>query len=101
MKRVSKADLKENNEMFKGCTFLEPREWLDNAIVGKCAATGGIIYDYDDIVEAYMERDGIDYHQACMAVDYNTARAIPHLADPKPVIQKQHIAVEEDEEEDE
>ena len=101
MKRVSKADLKENSEMFKGCTFLEPREWLDNAIVGKCAATGGIIYDYDDIVEAYMERDGIDFHQACMAVDYNTARAIPHLADPKPVIHKQHLAVEEEEEEDE
>lgn len=101
MRKVSKADLKENSEMFKGCVFLEPREWLDNAIVGKCAVTGGIIYDYDDLVEAFMVRDGIDFHQASMAVDFNTERAIPYMPEPKPVIHKQHIEAEEEQDEDE
>lgn len=100
MKKVSKADLKENSELFNGCVFLEPREWLDNAIVGKCAATGGIIYDYDDLIEAFMERDGIDFHQACMAVDFNTVRAIPYMPDPKPIIHKEHLEIEEDEEDE-
>ncbi len=101
MRKVSKADLKENTELFKGCVFLEPREWMDNAIIGKCAFTNGIIYDYDDLVEIYMERDGIDFHQASMAVDFNTDREITRLPEPKPVIQKQHLQVEEDEDEDE
>lgn len=101
MKKVSKADLKENTEIFKGCQFLEPREWLDNAIIGKCAVTQGIIYDYDDLVEAFMERDGIDFHQAAMAVDFTTERDIAHMLDPKPVIHRQHLQVEEDEDEDE
>lgn len=86
--------------MFKGCQFLEPREWLDNAIIGKCAVTQGIIYDYDDLVEAFMERDGIDFHQAAMAVDFNTERDIAHMPNPKPIIHRQRLQVEEDEEED-
>ncbi len=100
MKKVSKADLKENTEMFKGCVFLEPREWLDNAIIGKCASTGGIIYDYDDLVEAFMVRDEIDFHQAAMAVDFNTERAIPYMPDPKPVIFKRPLDIEEEEEDE-
>lgn len=99
MRPVSKADLKENSERYKGCVFLEPREWLDHAILGKCASTGGIIYDYDDLVEVFMEKDNIEYHQACMAVDFNTLRAIPYMPDPKPIVDRQKIDLEEDEDE--
>lgn len=101
MRPVSKADLKENAERYKGCTFLEPREWFDHAILGKCIRTGGIIYDYDDLVEVYMEKDGIDYHQACMAVDFNTIRSLSYMPDPKPIVDKSEIATEQEEDEDE
>lgn len=96
MRRVSKADLKENSERYKGCIFLEPREWLDNAIVGKCAATGGIIYDYDTIIEAFMVKDGLTFDQSCQVVDFNTERGIPYMPDPKPIVQKQKLGVEDE-----
>jgi hypothetical protein len=101
MRRVSKADLKENDGKYDGCIFLEPREWLDNAIVGKCASTGGIIYDYDTVVEAFMVKDGLSYDQSVMMVDYNTERALPYMPDPKPILQRNEIAIEEEEDEDE
>lgn len=96
MRRVSKADLKENDELYKGCIFLTPREWMDNAIVGKCINTGGIIYDYDTLIEAYMTKDGITYDQASQVVDFNTERAIPYMPTPRPVIEKEQIDIEEE-----
>ncbi len=95
MRRVSKADLKENSERYAGSPFLEPREWLDNAILGKCVSTGGIIYDYDDIVEAYMVKDGIDYHMASMAVDFTLKKMIDSMPEPKPIIDKNPIEPEQ------
>jgi hypothetical protein len=94
MRRVSKADIKENSELYKGCVFLEPREWLDNAISGKCINTGGIIYDYDTLLEAYMVKDGITYDQASQVVDFNTDRAIPYMPEPRPVVQKEEIDID-------
>lgn len=101
MRRVSKADIKENSELYKGCIFLEPREWMDNAISGKCINTGGIIYDYDTLLEAYMVKDGITYDQASQVVDFNTERAIPYMPEPRPVVQKEEIDIDsEDYDED-
>lgn len=94
MKRVSKADIKENSELYKGCVFLEPREWLDNAITGKCINTGGIIYDYDTLLEAYMVKDGLTYDQASQILDFNTERAIPYMPEPRPVVQKEEIDID-------
>lgn len=96
MRKSSKADLKENSELYKGCIFLTPREWMDNAIIGKCINTGGIIYDYDTLIEAYMTMDGLSYHQAAQVVDFNTERAIPYMPEPKPVIEKQELGTDED-----
>jgi hypothetical protein len=100
MRRVSKSDIKENDELYRGCTFLEPREWLDNAIIGKCLNTGGVIYDYDTLIEAFMTKDGISYDQASQVVDFNTERAIPYMPVPRPVIQKEEIDIEEEFDED-
>lgn len=94
MRRVSKADIKENSELYKGCVFLEPREWLDNAISGKCINTGGIIYDYDTLLEAYMVKDGLTYDQASQILDFNTERAIPYMPEPRPVVQKEEIDID-------
>lgn len=98
MRRVSKADLKENSERYKGCTFLEPREWLDGAIVGRCVSTGGIIYDYDSVIEAYMTKDNITYDQAAQAVDYTIDRVIPKMPHPIPLIEREPLETEFDEE---
>lgn len=98
MKKVSKADIKENDELYKGCTFLEPREWLDNAISGKCLHTGGIIYDYDTLIEAFMTKDGLTYDQASQVVDFNTERGIPYMPVPRPVIEREKLETEWEEE---
>lgn len=87
MRKVSKATLKENDTLYAGCVFLEPREWLDNAILGKCATSGGIIYDADILTEAYMERDNISIEQASMVVSYNATRALHYMPKPHPIIQ--------------
>lgn len=75
---------------------MTPREWMDNAIVGKCINTGGIIYDYDTLIEVYMTKDGITYDQASQVVDFNTERAIPYMPTPRPVIQKEEIDIEDE-----
>lgn len=101
MRRVSKADLKENSDKYEGCVFLEPREWLDQAIQGKCAATGGLIYDYDTVVEVFVAKDNLSYEDAMEMVDYNTERALPYLPDPKPILQRNEIDIEEEEDDEE
>jgi len=96
MRRVSKADIKENDELYKGCTFLEPREWLDNAISGKCINTGGIIYDYDTLIEAFMTKDGLTYDQASQVVDFNTERGIPYMPVPRPVVEREPLGTDDE-----
>jgi hypothetical protein len=97
MRKVSKADQKENTSMYSGCTFLEPREWMDNAIVGKCVATNGIIYDKEIVIECFMAMDNLSYEQAEQVVDFNTFRVIPYLPDPKPIVRTE-LETEWDEE---
>jgi hypothetical protein len=69
---------------------------MDNAITGKCINTGGIIYDYDSLIEVYMTKDGITYDQASQVVDFNTERAIPYMPTPRPVIQKEEIDIDDE-----
>lgn len=95
MKQVSKATIKDNETEYKGCHFLEPRDWLDNAIQGKCINTGGIIYDYDLLLQCYMQRDNISKSQATQIVEWQTSNINKLTVDNKPVIQYK----EEDEEE--
>ena len=95
MKKVSKADLKENAERYKGCTFLEPREWLDGAILGKCVMTGGIIYDYELVIGVFMEKDGLTYDQAESMVVFNMEKSIKSMPDPKPILQDDKLTDED------
>lgn len=95
MRKSSKADLKENSERYKGCTFLEPREWLDGAILGKCVRTGGIIYDYELVIEAIMQKDGLTYDQAEAMVGFNMEKSIDKMPDPKPILQEDKLTDED------
>ena len=95
MRKVSKADIKENSERYKGCTFLEPREWLDGAIVGKCVKTGGIIYDYELVIKVFIEKDGLTYDQAEAMVVFNMEKSISKMPDPKPILQNDEVTDED------
>jgi hypothetical protein len=88
-RKLSKAELKDNDQLYKGCTMLEPRLWLDSAIVGKDAATGGVIYDYDTVVQCFSIKDGLSLDQAEEMVDFNTERSLAYMPDPKPILQRQ------------
>jgi len=85
-RKVSKADLKENDETYKGGIFLEPREWLDSAIMGKDLSTGGIVYDRTTVIECFMAKDSLSFFQASEMVDYNTERSLPYMPSPKPIL---------------
>ena len=85
-RKLSKEELDANDIKYKGCTMLEPREWLDWAIEKKDPRTGGVVYFYDRLVLAFMESQQWDEDSAVSWVDYNTVRAIPYLPDPKPII---------------
>lgn len=97
-RRLSKAELKDNDKNYPVGIFLEPREWLDQAILGLDALTGGVLYDYDTIVECFITKDGLSRSQACQIVDYNIDKGMNRLPEPKPVIQRDE-PVEEDEDE--
>lgn len=92
--------MKENDQLYHGCVMLEPREWLDNAIVSKCAMTGGVIYDKGVIIEIFMQKDNLDSYDARDMVDYNTERAIPYMPDPKPILREEYDDLPLDEEDD-
>lgn len=85
-RQLSKAELKDNNETYKGCVFLEPRQWLDSAIMGKDLSTGGVVYDRTTVIECFMVKDSLSYSQASEMVDYNTERSLAYMPSPKPVL---------------
>ena len=93
-RKVSKAELKENDDTYKGCALLEPRLWLDSALIGKDGTTGGALYDYDTVVECFCLKDGLSYEQASDMVDYNTERAIPYMPKPIPILVREMDVLE-------
>lgn len=85
-RKLTKEELDANDIKYKGCTMLEPREWLDWAIEKKDAKTGGVVYFYDRLVLAFMEAETWDEESAMSWVDYNVIRALPYAQEPKPIV---------------
>lgn len=94
-RKLTKEELDANDIKYKGCTMLEPREWLDWAIEKKDAKTGGVVYFYDRLVLAYMEAEQWDEDSAISWIDYNTIRSLPYMPDPKPIIYFENYEDEE------
>ena len=44
---------------------------LDDAIMGFCAASGTVVYDYDKCLKIFMERDSMDIHDAQEYMEFN------------------------------
>ena len=48
---------------------------LDDAIMGFCAASGIVVYDYDKCLKIFMERDSMDYETAHEYMEFNVVGA--------------------------
>jgi hypothetical protein len=48
---------------------------LDDAIMGFCAASGTVAYDYDKCLKIFMERDSMDIHDAQEYMEFNVVGA--------------------------
>jgi hypothetical protein len=95
IRKLSNAELKDNQSEYPKAVFLEPREWLDNAIQGKDSATGGLIYNFDIIVDIFVQKDNLNWVDAVDMVEFNLEKTIPYMKEPQPVIIKD-TDVEED-----
>lgn len=56
----------------------------DRSIIG--IADDRLVYDYDKMVEEYMEDEGCDEADAEEWIQYNTIRSIPYIKGNKPLI---------------
>ena len=65
------------NKCDEETVILEP-SYLDEAIVG-INQDGKLIYDYDLLVKANIEHEGMTYEEAVEWVEFNTLRSVPFM----------------------
>lgn len=71
----------ENEQELK--IFDEPA--YDKSIIG-FSSTGVIVYDYEKMIEEFMEDNNCTYEEAMDFVNYNTMRALPYFGEGKPIV---------------
>ena len=72
---------KENEqglEMFENPSY-------DKSIVG-ISSSGQLVYDYEKMVEEFMEDNNCDYDEAVDFIDYNTMRSLPYEGEYRPIV---------------
>lgn len=88
-------ELIANNEDVHGAIMLEPREELDEAIVGVTLDSQRFVYSYEKLIAAYVrmfkeQPDLLDDEDAELAaqewVDYNLVRGVAYMGDRSPVL---------------
>lgn len=85
-------DVLDEREELHGCILLEPRDQLDEAIVGWDMEGNHVIYSYEKLIAAYhdafddIEDDEDRITTAHEWVDYNIVRGVAYMGDRKPVI---------------
>lgn len=84
-------DVLDAEDGLTGCILLEPREQLDEAIVGWDMDANHVIYSYEKLVaafyEAFDDEDEDDRLQTAVEwVDYNVVRGVAYMGERKPVI---------------
>ena len=50
---------------------------FDDSIIG-VSSEGGIVYEYEKMVEEFMKDEEVSYEDAAEFIDYNTLRALPY-----------------------
>jgi len=56
---------------------------LDDAIIGFCASSGTVAYDYDKCLKIFMKRDSMDKHDAHEYMEFNVISA--YVGDLTPI----------------
>ena len=84
-------DVLDIEEGLHGCILLEPREELDDAIVGWDMDNNHVIYSYEKLIavfyEAFDDVDADDRLQTAIEwVDYNVVRGVAYMGERRPVI---------------
>lgn len=57
----------------------------DKSIIG-ITSSGVLVYDYESMVEEFMEDNNCSYDEAMEFVDYNTMRALPYFGEGTPIV---------------
>lgn len=57
----------------------------DNSIVG-ITEDGRLVYDYDKMVEEFMNDENCQEIDAIEWIDYNTMRALPYFGEDAPIV---------------
>lgn len=80
MKSVIDRATDLNNALGKDTVVLEPRAFLDDAVVRyrKTAQGYHLVYGYDELVHAFM-RQGMDEEEAVEWISYNTERSLSYM----------------------
>ena len=68
-----------------GDTIILNSHAYDNSIVG-ITPDGILVYDFNKMVDEYVEDEGCDEFDAVEWVEYNTLRALPYMGERKPII---------------
>jgi len=64
--------------------FVNPSYW--QAIIGTNYDNGGLVYDYDRMIDVLSIEDGMTSDEAIEWIDYNVLRTIPYMQGSRPVI---------------
>ena len=82
-----KYDKPLNEELDDDTVVLEPRDFLNAAIIGKINGTCKAVYDYNLLIDAFIHaNEGWDAEDAEDWISYNTIRAIPFMGTSAPVV---------------
>jgi len=85
-------DVLDYEEGLHGCILLEPREELDDAIIGWDMDGHHVYYSYEKLVAAFYrafddeENDEDKLTTAVEWVDYNVVRGVAYMGERRPII---------------
>lgn len=82
---MTRDELKEIYTLEDEAVFLNPAETFDKGIIGVSADSLHIIYDYEKLVESFVEK-GSTEEEAREDLDFNTLRSIPYMGAGYPIV---------------
>lgn len=83
---MTREELKEACALERVTAFLEPAEIFDKGIIGITPDCFHVIYNYEKLVEAFMESEGWTEEEAREWIDYNTLPGLPLLGEGYPIM---------------
>ena len=80
-KSIIDRAVKLNNKLKQDTVLLEPREFMDAAVIRYRRTKKGyhLVYGFDELIQAFMKQ-GMNEEEAVEWIGYNTERGIPYMA---------------------